>query len=336
MCLDGAAKWHQRPVMDKRSVIRHGWKALGRWYKQARSRGHAASNGTGIAEQRVMVMSAASRQVDGIAVAAPPGPVPVRRQQVRVPAAAFGAASVAGTVLAWWVISASGAVSRDLLPSPADVWAAAAEILRDGYRGTTLWGNALSTLGRLGAGFGLAVLAGVPLGLWMGVNRAASAALDWIVQFMRPLPPLSYMILLILWLGTGNGSKAALLFLTAFPIIVAASAAGVRGVKQQRIQAARALGASHAQVFRHVVLPSAAPMVLTGLQVALAAAFSTVVSAELLAATDGLGWMVISASHFLRNDVIVLCILVLGGLGVTLAWMMRVLDRRLVHWRGRD
>ena len=77
-------------------------------------------------------------------------------------------------------------------------------------------------------------------------------------------------------------------------------------------------------------------MVLTGLQVALAAAFSTVVSAELLAATDGLGWMVISASSFLRNDIIVLCILVLGGLGVTLAWMMRVLDRRLVHWRGRD
>ena len=77
-------------------------------------------------------------------------------------------------------------------------------------------------------------------------------------------------------------------------------------------------------------------MVLTGLQVALAAAFSTVVSAELLAATDGLGWMVISASSFLRNDVIVLCILLLGGLGMMLAWMMRVLDRRLVHWRGRD
>ncbi len=282
-----------------------------------------------------MVMSAVGRQADGIAVAAPPGPVPARWRP-RVPAAAFGVASVAGMVLAWWAIAASGAVSRDLLPAPADVWAAAEEILRDGYRGTTLWGNALSTLGRLGAGFGLAVLAGVPLGLWMGVNRAASAALDWIIQFMRPLPPLSYMILLILWLGTGNSSKAALLFLTAFPIIVAASAAGVRGVKQQRIQVARAMGASPAQVFRHVVLPSAAPMVLTGLQVALAAAFSTVVSAELLAATDGLGWMVISASQFLRNDVIVLCILVLGGLGVTLAWMMRVLDRRLVHWRGRD
>lgn len=239
-------------------------------------------------------------------------------------------------LLAWWALSAGGAVSRDLLPSPVDVWAAASGIVRDGYRGTTLWGNALSTLGRLAGGFGLATLVGVPLGLWMGTNRAASAAIDWIIQFMRPLPPLSYMILLILWLGTGDLSKSALLFLTAFPIIAAASAAGVRGVKRQRIEAALALGASGPQVFRHVILPSAAPMVLTGLQVALAAAFSTVVSAELLAATDGLGWMVISASHFLRNDVIVLCILLLGGLGVTLAWLLRVLDRRLMHWRGRD
>jgi taurine transport system permease protein len=274
----------------------------------------------------------ASRGVNEIAAAAPAA----ARRPVVVRPWMLGAASVAAMLLVWWALSTGGAVSRDLLPSPGDVWAAAAEILRDGYRGTTLWGNAASTLGRLGAGFGLAVLLGVPLGLWMGVNRVTAAALNWIVQFMRPLPPLSYMILLILWLGTGNLSKAALLFLTAFPIIVAASAAGVRGVKQQRIQVARALGASDAQVFRHVVFPSAAPMVLTGLQVALAAAFSTVVSAELLAATDGLGWMVISASHFLRNDVIVLCILLLGGLGVVLAWLMRVLDRRLVHWRGRD
>ena len=111
---------------------------------------------------------------------------------------------------------------------------------------------------------------------------------------------------------------------------------GARGVKQQRIQAALALGASPRQVLLHVVLPSALPMVFTGLQVALAAAFSTVVAAELMAATNGLGWMVISASAFLRNDVILLCILLLGALGMALAWAMRALDRRVVHWRGRD
>ncbi len=238
-------------------------------------------------------------------------------------------------LLIWTALSLSGWVQRDLLPAPADVWAAAHDIVQNGYRGTTLQGNALATFGRMAAGFGLAVLTGVPLGLWMGRVRAAQAALGWAVQFMRPLPPLSYMILLILWLGTGNGSKTALLFLTAFPIIVAASAAGAGDVALQRIQAAQALGATRGQVLRHVVLPSAAPMVLTGLQIALAAAFSTVVSAELMAATNGLGWMVISASTFLRNDVIILCILLLGAMGVILAWGLRQLDRKLVHWRGQ-
>ncbi len=247
----------------------------------------------------------------------------------------LGLLSVGVMALAWSAIVASGVVSRDLLPSPFDVWTAAREIHRDGYRGTTLWGNTMSTLGRLGGGFGLAVILGVPLGLWIGRVRLANAAVGWIVQFMRPLPPLSYMILLILWLGTGNASKTALLFLTAFPIVVAASAAGSGTVAVQRIQAAQALGATRRQVLRHVVLPSAAPMVLTGLQIALAAAFSTVVSAELMAATDGLGWMVISASTFLRNDIIVLCILLLGAIGMLLAWTLRMLDRRLVHWRGR-
>jgi taurine transport system permease protein len=274
------------------------------------------------------------------APAAPEGltvPAPARARDGAPPARSWlGAVSVAGMLAAWWLVTALGLVPRSLLPTPGDVMAAAREVAVDGYRGTTLLGNALSTLGRLAAGFGLAVLVGVPLGLWMGMNRTAAAALDWIVQFMRPLPPLSYMILLILWLGTGDRSKAALLFLTAFPIVVAASAAGVAQVKRQRVQAALALGAGRAQVFRHVVLPSAAPMVLTGLQIALAAAFSTVVSAELMAATDGLGWMVISASHFLRNDIIILCILILGLLGVGLAWGLRRLDARLVHWRGRD
>ncbi len=248
----------------------------------------------------------------------------------------LGALSVAAMVAVWWAAAASGLVRADMLPSPADVGAALVEVLRDGYRGTTLWGNIAATLGRLLGGFCAAVVAGVPLGLWMGSNRLANAGLDWIVQFMRPLPPLSYMILLILWLGTGNLSKGTLLFLTAFPIVVASAASGVRGVKRQRMQVAQALGASKAAVFRHVILPSAAPMIMTGLQIALAAAFSTVVSAELLAATNGLGWMVISASSFLRNDIIILCIIILGLLGVALASSLRALDRWAIHWRGRD
>ena len=259
-----------------------------------------------------------------------------RVRSVSLSLPALSIVSVAVMVLAWWILSVTGLVRADLLPSPAAVVAALIDVVTHGYRGTTLWENVAATLGRLLGGFGTAAIAGVPLGLWMGSNRIASAALDWIIQFMRPLPPLSYMILLILWLGTGDLSKSALLFLTAFPIIVSAAAAGVRGVKRQRVQAALALGASHAAVFRHVILPSAAPMVLTGLRIALAAAFSTVVAAELLAANDGLGWMVISASNFLRNDIVILCILLLGFLGIGLASLLRLADQHFIHWRGRD
>jgi taurine transport system permease protein len=243
-------------------------------------------------------------------------------------------ASVAAGFVLWQGVHAFGLVSAELLPGPADVARALVEILRDGYRGTTLWQNIFSTLGRCGIGFGLACAVGIPLGLLMGTLRPVSAALDYIIQFMRPLPPLSYLILLILWLGTGNTSKIALLFLTAFPIVVSSAAAGVRATKAQRIQVALALGASRAQIFRYVIFPSALPTIFTGLRIALAAAFSTVVAAELMAASDGLGWMIFSASQFLRNDVIILGILVLGILGLTLSRLLLAADRATVHWRG--
>ena len=186
------------------------------------------------------------------------------------------------------------------------------------------------------AGFVLAVVIGVPLGAWMGRSRALAGSIDYIIQFMRPLPPLSYLILLILWLGTGNASKVALLFLAAFPTIVSAATAGVRGVNQQRIQAALACGATQRQVFRHVVLPSALPMILTGLRISLAGTFSTVVAAELMAASNGLGWMVFSASQFLRTDIMMMGILVLGVLGMALSRALLLVDTRFIHWRGRD
>ena len=249
---------------------------------------------------------------------------------------ALSASSVLFALLGWWALTASRAVPPELLAGPGAVLAALGEMLAEGYRGTTLAQNTLATLGRCLGGFLLAALIGVPLGLTMGINRTASAALDWIVQVLRPLPPLSYMILLIVWLGVGNASKLALLFLTSFPIIVSAAAAGVRGVARQRVQAAKSLGASNASVFRHVTLPGALPQIFSGLRIALAAAFSTVVAAELLAATDGLGWMVISASRFLRSDVVELGIVILGLLGMALGGLLLAIDLRVVHWRGRD
>jgi taurine transport system permease protein len=205
---------------------------------------------------------------------------------------ALGSVSVATGLLVWWLIGALGLVSTDLLAGPVDVWKALVDILDNGYRDTTLTQNILATLGRCLAGFGAAAILGVPLGLWMGLSRMADASLNFVIQFLRPLPPLSYLVLLILWFGAGDLSKIMLLFMGAFPTITTAAMAGVRQVSAQRIQAARSLGAKPRQVFLFVVLPAALSMIFTGMRIALAGAFSSVVAAELMAASDGLGWMV--------------------------------------------
>lgn len=248
----------------------------------------------------------------------------------------LGLGSVTAAVSTWYLLGALGFVSPELLATPGQVWLALVDILQNGYRGTTLLQNSAATLGRCLAGFGLAVLLGVPLGLWLGMSRLAEASLNFIIQFLRPLPPLSYLVLLILWFGAGDLSKVVLLFMGAFPTITTAAMAGVRQVSQQRIQVARSLGASTLQVFGFVVFPGALSMIFTGLNIALAGAFSSVVAAELMTASDGLGWMVFSASRFLRNDIILLGIILLGLFGMALSRVLVEVDTRVAHWRGRD
>ena len=247
----------------------------------------------------------------------------------------FGLLSVGAALAAWYLLRALHVVTADSLASPGEVWAAGVDIVQNGYRGTSLWQDIGATLGRCLAGFLAAVALGIPLGLWLGMSRLAQASIDFIIQFLRPLPPLSYLVLLILWFGAGDLSKIVLLFMGAFPTITTAALAGVRGVSAQRVLAARSLGASSRQVFGYIVLPAALPIIFTGLSIALAGAFSSVVAAELMAASDGLGWMIFSASRFLRNDIIMLGIILLGVLGMALTGGLALIDRRVVHWRGQ-
>lgn len=248
----------------------------------------------------------------------------------------LGALSVLAALVVWQALNGLQLIPSGLLASPAQVWAALIDLCQHGYRGTSLGEDIGATLLRALAGFAVGALAGVPLGLWMGMSRLTAAAADWIVQFLRPLPPLSFLVLLMLWLGTGDVAKVALLALTAFPIIASATYAAVAGVSRQKLQAAQSLGAGRAQIFLHVLLPAALPMISTGLRIALAAAFSTVVASELMAGSDGLGWMIFSASQFLRNDIILLGIILLGVLGMGLNSLLLALDHAFIHWRGRE
>ncbi|HEX7127515.1 MAG TPA: ABC transporter permease [Thermodesulfobacteriota bacterium] len=245
------------------------------------------------------------------------------------------ALTIAAILLAWYVVAEWRLLPELFVPHPESVWLAFQETLTDGYRGPTLLAHLTDSLYRVLVGFGLAVVTAVPLGLAIGYSTKVQAIFDPIIEFYRPLPPLAYYTLLVIWLGIENPSKIALLYLAAFPPLSVSAMAGVRGVSEERIQGARSLGASRWQVFRYVLLPSCLPDIFTGMRVSIGFTYTTLVAAEMVAATSGVGWMVLDASKFLRSDIIFMGIIVMGLTGVVLDRVIRVAERRLVPWKGK-
>ncbi len=190
-------------------------------------------------------------------------------------------------------------------------------------------------MARLGQGYVLAVLTAVPLGLMMGMSRTIRAFISPLLEFYRPLPPLAYYTLLIVWLGIGDESKVALLFLAAFPPLVINAMAAVESLAPQRVETALSLGARRRDVVFRVMLPSCLPQILTGMRIAVGFTYTTLVSSEIVAATNGIGWMVLDAGRFLRTDVIFVAIIVMGLTGMALDGFIRLIEARFVPWKGR-
>ena len=245
------------------------------------------------------------------------------------------ALTLASILLAWYAVARFRLVSELFVPHPASVWQTFVEIATEGYRGGTLLHHLLDSLYRVVIGFLLAVVTAVPLGLAIGYSSKVQAVFDPIIEFYRPLPPLAYYTLLVIWLGIENESKIALLYLAAFPPLSVSAMAGVKGVTAERIQGARSLGASRWQVFRYVVFPSTLPDIFTGMRVSIGFTYTTLVAAEMVAATSGIGWMVLDASKFLRSDVIFMGNIVMGLTGIGLDRIIRTAERRVVPWKGK-
>ena len=187
-------------------------------------------------------------------------------------------------------------------------------------------------------GFGaffLAVLKAVPVGILMGVNRVARGIFDLLVEFDRPLPPLAYLPLVVIWMGIGEGSKILFIYLAMFAPLALSARAGVRSVAIEQIHAAYSMGGSRRQVLFHVIVPAALLDILTGMRIAIGFGWTTLVAAEMVAAIAGLGFMVLTASKFMATEVVVLGILVIGALALLFDLGMRWLERRLVPWKGK-
>lgn len=168
-----------------------------------------------------------------------------------------------------------------------------------------------------------------------GYSERVRAVFEPIIAFIRPLPPLGYYTIIILWMGIGDGSKILLLFLGALAPVFVSCVAGVTRVKQDYINRARTLGAGKGQIFLHVILPASLPDIFVGLRNAMSVAYATSVAAEMVAAVSGIGWMVLDASKYLRSDVIFVGIIIMGITGILLDRILLCLETRIVFWKGK-
>lgn len=261
---------------------------------------------------------------------------PAARRPWRLSTRAISTLTLAGVLLLWWAVTASELIEPLFLPSPGAVLDKAWLLATQGYMDATLWQHLGASLGRIGLALVFAVLFAIPVGIAIGHNRIAQGILDPLIEFYRPIPPLAYLPLIVIWCGIGETSKVLLIYLAIFAPIAIATATGVRNVDPARLRAAQSLGATRAQLIRHVIVPSALPEILTGIRIGLGVGWSTLVAAELIAATSGLGFMVQSAAQFLVTDVVVLGILVIALIAFGLEMGLRALQRRLVPWHGQS
>lgn len=244
-----------------------------------------------------------------------------------------GAALPAVALVFWWVSTdVLHLFSPLVLPGPKAVLAALWTVISQGYRDFPLTFHLWSSLRRLALGFGLALALGAPLGLWLGRNAAARAVAYPAIEIVRPLPPLGYYAIIVLWFGIYETSKVVLLFLAALAPVVLSTIDAAAQTPNHWVQAARSMGMSTGQLYRHVLLPAALPGIFTGMRVGLGFAFSTLVAAEMVAADAGVGWIVLDAGRYLRHDMIFVGNLVLAATALCLDRCVLALRRRLVPW----
>ncbi|CAM5567770.1 taurine transport system permease protein [Aquamicrobium terrae] len=235
----------------------------------------------------------------------------------------------------WFLVTGMGWVKPLFLPSPFAVYNKFIIAMTDGVANSTLIQHTLASLGRVFGAFALACLTAIPLGILMGVNRVVRGLLDPIIEFYRPLPPLAYLPLVIIWLGIGEFPKVFLIFLAIFAPMAIAARAGVRSVSTEQIHAAYAMGATRSQVITQVIMKAALPEIFTGMRIGIGVGWTTLVAAEMVAASRGLGFMVLNAAEYLASDTVIMGIIVIGVFAFAFDLLIRYLEKVFIPWKGR-
>ncbi len=238
-------------------------------------------------------------------------------------------ALIAAVLALWWIIVVQS--ESVIFPTPLQVLTGTMELVDDG----SLWKHIGNSLFRVGCGFLVAVLVAVPMGLWMGRIDGVFRTFNPIFQILRPISPIAWIPLSILWFGVGNVSPIFLIFIASvFPLIVQ-TAAGVHTIERRYLDAAENFGVSRATLFRRVVIPAVLPEVVTGMRITLGVAWLVVVAAEMIALHSGLGYLIIDSRNAgNRYDLVVASMIIIGLIGLLLDGAMRLLEGlNSVRWR---
>ncbi|MCE3263149.1 MAG: binding-protein-dependent transport system inner rane component [Pseudoduganella sp.] len=232
-------------------------------------------------------------------------------------------------VAVWWYVVV--ATESLIFPTPGQVVTGTLELVEDG----SLWEHIGASLMRVGMGFSLAILVAVPLGLWMGRVEGAFRTLNPVFQILRPISPIAWIPVAILWFGVGNASPVFLIFIASvFPMIVQ-TAAGVHTIEKRYLRAAENFGVSRSKLFRQVIIPAVLPEIIVGMRISLGVAWLVVVAAEMIALRSGLGYLIIDSRNAgNRYDLVIAGMIIIGLIGLALDGIMRLLEKlKVVRWR---
>ena len=259
----------------------------------------------------------------------------VKRRRLPISRATFiGLATIATVLLLWYALtSATGIIDQNRFPSPAQFIAALQQIISTGYAGGTLVEQTLQSLWLVTTGFLVAIAVGVPLGFAMGYDRRIEAFFNPVFLLLRPIPPLAWIPLAIVWLGLTDASKIMVIFVSAFVPSVINTFTGVRNVDRTLVEAARVHGAGRARLIREVYMPNALPMIFTGLRLSLQASWTTLVAAELVGAFLGLGRVLSIAYRDINTAMILVAMVVIAIAGALTTQLLALVERRVIKWR---
>lgn len=237
----------------------------------------------------------------------------------------------------WQMTVTLGIADSALLPSPIKVFGTIWQKLgQSAPDGNTLLINIIASLKVSLSGFLLAIVIGVPLGLVMGWYGLAEAFLKPVFELVRPIPPIAWIPLVVVWFGIGLGAKALIIFFSAFVPCVINAYVGIRLTSGTYVNVAKTFGATNTETFLKVGVPSALPMVFAGIRVALGNSWSTLVAAEMLAATAGLGYMIQFGRTVARPDLVIAGMVVIGAMGAVLSGILTYVQGKLVKGQKRE